>query len=63
VTISETSDCAPLRQREEFAETLRLLIVCAGNPTFESVAKWATALQRQRNPEMPAVSNQRISDA
>jgi WD40 repeat protein len=42
---------------------LRLLIVCAGEPTLQSVAKWATAAQQRSYPGGGSpVFTQRISD-
>lgn len=41
---------------------LRLLIVCAGEPTLQSVVKWATVAQQRLYPGASAVTTQRISD-
>jgi WD40 repeat protein len=62
-TISEGLDCAPLpAQRAAFVEALSQLFVCAGEPTLQKVADWATEAQRRRNPRAPAVKHQRLSD-
>jgi hypothetical protein len=45
-----------------FCEALSSLFVCAGKPPLKKVVSMTTAVQRQRDPRAPTVTNQRISD-
>ncbi|TEA06741.1 NACHT and WD repeat domain-containing protein [Mycobacteroides salmoniphilum] len=62
----ESGKTAPIENvetsRAAFAESLALLLVCAGKPPLKKVVALATAVQNRRSPGAPPVTIQRVSD-